>query len=367
MTTFKPAFYILSILLLALPFSRAAQADMTVNIGGRIQVDGALYDEDITALGSGTEFRRARLFASGDIDDEWNYKLQLDFADGTLEMKDVFVQYTGLSSGKLTLGQFKAPFSLEELMSSKYITFMERALPNILSTSRRIGAGYSTTRGSSTFAGAVYGNAAQDTANDEGLGIAARFTTAPKVGNGFLHLGIALAYEEPTTTDTGSDGIRYRARPESHVTSQRLVNGGTIANVSSITKTGLEAAYVSGRFSVQGEYITTSVDAAATSPDYDGYYVYASYFPWGGERAYKDGLFQRTKVNKTMEFAVRYSSLDLSESNGGEEDNITLAANYYVNPYLRIMANYIMADVKNGINGNEDPNIFQFRVSMDFK
>ncbi|NNF17282.1 MAG: porin [Gammaproteobacteria bacterium] len=367
MKTLRNIFAALSIPVIGISFGSVALAEMTVNLGGRIQVDGALYNEDTTALGSGTEFRRARLFAAGDIADDWGYKLQLDFADGDLDMKDVFVQYTGLQGGALKIGQFKAPFSLEELTSSKYITFMERALPNIFATSRRIGVGYQTVRGINTFAASVYGNSAQDNNEDEGLGVAARFTTTPKISDGFLHLGISLAFEEPQTTDAGSDTLRYRARPESHVTSQRLVNSGTLTNVSNITKTGVEAAWVAGRFSAQAEYIRAAVETAMTDLEYDGYYVFASYFPKAGSRAYKNGVFQRVKVENAWEFAVRYSSLDLTDTNGGEQDNITIAANYYVNPYLRFMVNYIMADVKNGINGSEDPDILQFRVSMDFK
>ena len=89
---------VLLLFVLTFAYSAVTAAEMTVNLGGRIQVDAAFYDEDVTELGSGTEFRRARLFAAGDIADNWDYKLQLDFADGSLDKKDVFVQYTQLST-----------------------------------------------------------------------------------------------------------------------------------------------------------------------------------------------------------------------------------------------------------------------------
>ena len=345
----------------------ATSAEMTVNLGGRIHLDAAFYDEDVTELGSGTEFRRLRLFAAGDIDEAWTYKVQLDFADGDVAIKDAFISYSGLSFGKLKIGNFKAPFSLEELDSSKYNTFMERGMINAFAPSRRVGIGLANVRGTNTFNVAVFGDSPSDNGGDEGVGVAARYTTAPKLTeHSFVHLGAAVSFEEPT--ETGSDGgVRFRARPESHVTSQRLINGGTIMDVSNITKLGLEAAYVSGGFSAQAEYINTSIDADGGDVDYDGYYVYASYFPWGGARPYKNGLFGRVKASNTWEFALRYSNLDLTDTNGGEQNNITLAANYYVNPHLRFMANYIMADVEGGINGDEEPSIFQVRVSMDFK
>lgn len=359
----------LALILVSLAAAQVAFGEMTVNIGGRIQVDAALYDEDTVALGSGTEFRRARLFASGDIQEDWGYKLQLDFADSSLEMKDAFIVYRGLRAGALKIGQFKTPLNLEELTSSKYITFMERSLPNTLATSHRIGVGYERNAGASHLAAAIYGNSASDVSGDEGIGVGARYAYAPQLNDhSFIHLGAAVAYEEPTNTDGGSDSLRYRARPESHVTSTRLVDTGNIANISSVTKAGLELAYVSRGFSAQAEYLMSGIDAAGGDADFAGYYAYVSYFPGGTGRSYKDGVFQRTKVSKAWEFAARFSHIDLSDGPiaGGEQDDITLAANYYVSPYLRFMANYILVDAK--VAGvSEKPKVFQVRAAMDFK
>ncbi len=42
-----------------------ADGNFTFGILGRIQADAAFYDQDVAALGSGTEFRRARIGAQG--------------------------------------------------------------------------------------------------------------------------------------------------------------------------------------------------------------------------------------------------------------------------------------------------------------
>lgn len=347
----------------------AVNAEMTVAVGGRIQADAALYDEDITPLASGTEFRRVRLFASGAIDEDWAYKVQLDFADGDADLKDVFVQYKGFDFGSMKVGNFKVPFGLEELTSSKYITFMERSMTNAFVPSRRIGVGASKISGDMTFAAAIYGDEANDSSNDEGVGIAGRFTVAPKLYDGFWHFGVAALHEEPDNTDGGSNTARFRTRPESHVTGSRLVDTGSIAGVASLTKLGLEAAAVLGSLSVQAEYMVNSVDTAAGDVDFDAYYVYGSWFPGGQSRAYDKGVFQRTKADNAWELALRYSHINLDDGPvaGGEESNITLGVNYYVNPQLRFMVNYVLTDVDGGVNGNEDPSVLQFRASMDFK
>lgn len=355
--------------------AQPVHAEMSVTFGGRIQVDAALYDEDNAELGSGTEFRRVRLFAEGAIDEDWEYKLQFDFADGDVNLNDAYIEYGGFDFGSVKIGHFKQPFSLEEMTSSKYITFMERGLPNVLATSRRVGIGLTRDTGLQHFAASVYGDEAGDTAEDEGIGAGLRYVQGFKGEEDSLFLiGGALAYEEPRTTDAGSDTIRIRQRPESHVTSTRLVDTGDIPDVDSVLKFNIEAAAVLGSVSFQGEYLLNQVDTVQGSFDFDGYYVYGSWFPGGQSRPYKSGAFQRLKADHAWELGIRFSSLNLNDGaiNGGEEDNITLGVNYYVNPYLRFMANYVIVDSMRfdpalGMDIDDDPNVFQVRASMDFK
>lgn len=118
-----------------------------LKIGGRIMLDWATIDpdsqleDDFPDLeGTGVEFRRARLYTSGTVYGSVEFKVQYDFAGGDADFKDV---YLGLKKvpgvGHIKVGHFKEPFSLEGLTSSKYITFMERALPNAFSPSRNTG------------------------------------------------------------------------------------------------------------------------------------------------------------------------------------------------------------------------------------
>jgi phosphate-selective porin OprO/OprP len=77
--------------------------------------------------------------------------------------------------------------------------------------------------------------------------------------------------------------------------------------------------------------------------------------------------------------ALRYSNLDLEDGDilGGEQDVITFGVNYYVNPYLRFMLNYVATEADDaavGVGGstadarlNDEPNAIAFRVAMDFK
>jgi phosphate-selective porin OprO/OprP len=360
---------VLAVLLGSAGHASIAAAEITVDVGGRVHVDAAMYDEDVTELGSGTEFRRARLLVQGDFDERWGYKAEYDFAESTADLKDAFLQYNGLAAGKLKLGHFKQAFSLEELTSSNYITFMERALPNVFVPSRRIGAGYENYDRPLGFAAGVFGNTVDDNDDDEGIGAAGRVVFAPALGeNHLLHLGLAATFMEPETTDAGTDGIRIRQRPESHVTGARLVDTGTLDGASSLQSYGLEGAWNAGSLSLQGEYMLSSADTDLGDFDFDGWYVFGSWFPGGETRPYKDGAFGRVEATRAWEFAVRYSSLDLDDGAvaGGKQDDITLGVNYYVNPHLRFMLNYVMAEVEGGINGDEEPDILQVRAAFDF-
>ncbi|HZD52234.1 MAG TPA: porin [Woeseiaceae bacterium] len=350
-----------------LAWGTAAQgAEVTADLGGRIQVDGALYDEDVAELGSGTEIRRARLFIEGEITEGWEYKSEFDFNDGDVDPADVYVKYTGLPLGSIKIGHFKAPFGLEELTSSRFVTFMERAMISEFAPGRRIGVGYDATTGGLSFGAALFAQAAGDSNEDEGLGAGARVAYAFRPHDGTLiHVGLSGVYEEPESTD--SDVVRLRARPESHVTGTRLIDTGDIAGAQSRTSVGLELAAVYGSLSAQAEYTRQSVDTEAGSFDFDGYYAYVSWFPGGETRQYKNGKFDRTQAENAWEFGVRFSNLDLGDGvvAGGEEDNVTFGANYYVNPYLRFMLNYVMVDADRGPVSDE-PNILQARLSLDF-
>ncbi|CAN5340388.1 OprO/OprP family phosphate-selective porin [soil metagenome] len=355
-------------LLLLLAMASSAQgAEVTAEVGGRVQVDGVLYEEDRTELASGTEFRRARIAVTGTLAEQWGYKLEYDFANQ--ELKDAFAVFEGWGAGKVQLGHFKQPFSLEELTSSRYITFMERALPNVFVPGRRIGAGYASYARPLGFAAGVFGGSTGDDNEDEGVGVAGRAVFAPELAaDTLLHLGLAGAWMEPETTESATDSLRLRQRPESHLTGTRLVDTGVLENVENLQNYGFEIAWSLGSLSLQGEYVLSSVETRAGDFDFAGWYAYGSWFPGGEIRPYRDGVFQRVEANGAWELALRYSSLDLDDgaAAGGTQHDITLGLNYYVSPYLRFMFNVIRADVESGINGDEEPDIYQVRVSFDF-
>ena len=360
----------------------SADGDFSFRFGGRIQADLAFYDNDHTAIKSGGEFRRARLYAGGKLWDDWQFKAQFDFAgDQGAEAKDLYLSYNGFKNTKITLGNHKETFSLESLTSSKYITFMERSMiDDALGTGRRTGLSIHTRfQKMFTAAGGVYigdrdGNAeGSGKAESDKVSLTGRLSFSPihtKIAA--AHLGIAYAHLQQ---DDGR--YRLRARPESHL-SGRLIDTGHLSNVDHFTKLGIEAAGVRGPFSLQSEYIFGTVNRSASEDvAVNGFYVYGTWSPTGHARNYdwKSGAFKQTKVKQAfgqgglgaMEIALRYSTLDLTDGgiDGGKESNLTVGINWYPNNNVRFSANYVsVLDIEGGANDGAEPSVWQLRGQL---
>jgi len=358
-----------------------------LKFGGRIMADYAFYADDPGLdLGDGQELRRARLFGKGSFGD-WHFKGQYDFAGNKAKVKDAYIKYKGIQNTAIAVGQFHEQFGLEELTSSKYITFMERSLANAFVPSRHIGADIRTHGDFWSAAIGTFGGTASGSSKsiDSRFDLTGRITVAPiHDGTTVVHLGGAIAYRLPDSKRT----VRIRERPESHVTHFRLVDTGTIANVDSVKTYGGEAAVVYGPFSVQGEYMRTDINFQNASltpePTFDGWYVYGSWFLTGESRPYsvKKGTFGRVHPDHNfgangwgaLEVAVRYSRLNLQDQLvlGGTENDITVGLNWYPHKHVRFMFNYVHPSVDNSpvnalvATNNFSPDVYQFRAQVDF-
>ena len=355
-------------------------------LGGRIMIDYAKYREDRTTLGDGTELRRARIELEGAVD-EWAYEFGVDVADeeGAAEVKDAYLTYLGWGKMVVKVGQFKQPFSLEEITSSKYITFMERALANTFAPGRTIGVGLQSYAMNTNMAVGLFGQAYDQDAQDEGdesSAAAARLSYAPWHGKvSALHLGLSVNYLQPSSSSGGAAAVNFDSRPESHITDVKYLDTGDITDVSRVVKYGAELAWVSGPWSFQGEYLVAKVERNSGLPalEFQGWYVYGSWFLTGESRHYqlKKGAFGRTRpatASGAWELAYRVSSLDLNDQDisGGAATQHTLGLNWYANAHTRFMlnlinaANDIDADAGGDVSGNDKPQIIQLRGQVDF-
>ena len=376
----------------------SADGQFKLKIGGRIQNDWAVYstDEELRRqfgrIGDGSEFRRARLFMEGSVYGNIKYKFQYDFASSD-PFKDAYIQIKKVPmAGNFTVGHFKEPFSLEELTSSKYITFMERSLPNVFSSSRNLGVrlnrSFMDKRATAAFGFFRQGNPADTSStfgNSGTYNATTRLTMLPwyvEKGRQLVHLG--LSYRHAFHDE--NERIRFRQRPEAHL-GPRLVETPRF-HVEDVDYFAPEVALVYGPASLQFEWMSALADRP-TGEDlhYNGYYIFGSFFLTGEHRPYKtsSGAFNRVKPKKNfdwkggygaLELAARYSMIDLNDEdmNGGELSNFTFGVNWYLNPNVRIMLNYVRAMLDEddcyykGDMGDHcgDADIVQARFQVDF-
>ena len=351
------------------------EENLSLKIGGRLMADFAFFDEDDELSGAGfddgAEFRRARLYASGTFYDKITFKAQYEFTGGDVGARDLYIGLINLGSvDSLLFGHMFEPFGLEQLTSSKYITFLERALPvEAFVPGRNTGVrAWGVEDRWSWDVGAFFdADDTGDTTGDE-INLTGRLTFLPyyESDTRLFHLGVGVTDRSPV-----DDGLRLRSRPEAHL-SPRVVNTDFFA-AQELLIYNLEAALVRGPWSFQGEWYQASADTlSGADPDFDGFYVYGSYFLTGEHRSYDGNHFGRTKPANPFgkggggawEVAVRFSSLDLSDAGvrGGEVDDVTLALNWYPLSNVRWMLNYVQSD----IDGVGDVDVIQTRFHVDF-
>ncbi len=373
-----------------------------LQFGGRIQNDWAMVDlsnrleEAIGGEGHGTEFRRARLFFSGTVYDRAIFKVQYDFAntgDDKGDIKDAYLGLTNLGPiDKVLVGHMKESFSLDALTSSKYITFMERALTETFAPGRNTGFAIHDRVLDKRILWQVGAFKDSDDAafsfEDDGKwNLTGRVVGVPLYeddGEKVVHLGFAYSHQFRGGNDFM---LRYRRKPESHL-APYLANTGSVMPTNNINLINPEIAVVWGPASFQAEYTRSFVngDDGMRNTTFWGTYAQLSYFLTGEHRNYSlgSGSFSRVKPNANFnpskgewgafQVGVRYSYVDLNDEfvRGGKMWDITAGVNWHLFPNTRVSLNYVHSELDNrlvspdpdNLDGNAD--IVQARFQLDF-
>ncbi|RRJ21111.1 porin [Rheinheimera mesophila] len=357
----------------ALCSAAVSAADIEIKPRGRFQLDGGVHNEDQTEFGDGFNVRRARIGVEGKLDQDWSFVIEYDFGDdGDAEAADALFR-RNLGPGTVTIGHQRVPFSLNLLTSANSITFMERASPTAaLTLDRKLGVRYDVTNGDLTSQSMLFGRTMGDSDGDEkdqSAGGAQRLVFHPTVNDTLYHIGGAVALQ--TMGDYNS--LRIRERPEVRIAdSIRLIDTGSLDDVDSTARYGLELAMRQGPFSAEAEYIKLDLNSDLTGDlSFDGMHLQASYFLTGESRAYKNAILGGVKPNSTAgawELAVRYSDTNLTDRMviGGEQQNITLGVNYYLTERIRFMGNLIFVDATLPDQTKDKPEVLAFRAQFHF-
>lgn len=358
--------------------------DSVFSFGGRMQLDGAIYSEGRSKLGSGTEARRMRFRMSGTVERDLGYKLELDFnPGGGSEVTDGWIQYKGWDKLTTTVGHQKVPFGLQTMTSSNHQVFQERALSDSFidspATGRRRMGVTATSWGDHYHASAgLFGEGLDhDGKTKEDWGVAGRFVVAPIAeADQVLAFGGSVYHRDLSS----NSALRFSSRPESHIAGTKLVDTGVIAGADSLTMANAEATLVCGRFHAQGEVFDVRVDRRGMrTAGFSGYYGQVSWFLTEDSRSYslkgaKYGRIKPKGEQGAVELAARYSMIDVSDRDvrGGRQENVTMGLNWWMNPSVSMRFNYVYIHALEtaqslGLkSASEHAGAFQVRVQVVF-
>lgn len=347
--------------------------DLKLTLGGRVHVDALSYDDgafsDETA-----DFRRARLELGGEIGDVLRFRIDREFARGG-GWRNVWAAVRPTDDIELRGGNFIVPFSMEELQSSNEMPLIERSLVTALAPGFSLGGGARFSRRNFTLAAGYFGDALSDEderSEERGEGFAARATVLPvRNRSTFLHLAAAI---ERRDVEAG-DSLRFTANPGT-VFAPSLVTTRAIADAERLTNIGGEAAFATGPFLVQGQYVRSAVDrlGGADTLNFDAWYAMASFILTGRDYDYsrRQGIVGGVDLPRrggAVELVARISRIDLNDGlfQRGRGQTLTGGVNWYINRNVRVMANYARSEAEDvALAADRGADLFVARFQIGF-
>ena len=365
----------------------------------RVMVDFGHYfgaQEWADPIGSGASIRRARFAVKTQINRDWYGEVDMELANGSFELKDAIVRYTGLKDWQFSVGSQKPDFSLSRNTSSRYLEFMERPMVvSAFAPSRHLGVfakyanQYVFTSASILFQeieGQETRTFVEDNNKnygmDEGLSYIGKVVVRPVNEADYgIHIGGAVMYDSPKTSDEMGvyGGTRFSCRNATNISRKKYIDTDDIKN----TKYNLIAtAELAGHYEglrVESAWLSdwTYMDPEKVVLDkpyhFQGWYVEAGCLLFGGKQSYDSGSakFNRTRNGESwgdVELAAKYEFLNMNDYEGrgknaiygGSAELYGLGLNFYLGKNTKIALNYQYVNNDRYANGKD-----KLKVGLD--
>jgi phosphate-selective porin OprO/OprP len=373
----------------------------------KIKFDGRFHGDFKSYLGNHPDHssffvRRARLATSGTLYKYYDFRVEAEFGKGGARLNDGFMNIHYWPRAQLKLGQFKVPFSMEELTSDNWIDFIERSLVNRLVPSRDIGVMLHGGLQDQLFyyqLGIFNGyklNQVNDP--DNGKDLAFRLVVAPFIRTGHkaienLRFGGAMTYGNNNLSENQFWNAG-QLRTAAETTYLSFADG--VVHDGDRTRGGLELYWDWGSTALKGEYIVTQLDGLRLNNqnnDFDakGGYLSISHYLTGEKFGFKNGKPGRSVPLKKFEpgkpgwgawqIGARFEFLEADQGllDLGYVDNTlytdktygyTLGVNWYPNEMVRFMLNYYHMEFDDAITVSgkqiDDEDVILTRFQMGF-
>ena len=333
--------------------------ELKLVLGGFIQVN--FEDGDVsafegrfgqTAIKDRFRLRRARLNLTGDFAEQFDFKLEGDFgqSDGTsgnrtaFSATDVWVNYHQFPAAQVKIGQYKAPFGLEQLTPDTSLLTIERTLPTgAITPDRQIGAELWGKPFTSIwpkqkdlltyYAGIFNGNGRNITVNDNNnFMFVGRLELQPfkdVFGKGsFLKLG------GDVLNSRDEQGVNISQSSNLLVNSDGSLSPFTLPSADERTAWSVDAWLRMGPFDLIGEYLQEHVEGRTVNgvpPAFsnfttDGFYVTGAYY----------------FIPKKLQAVVQWQYLNPGQRGNDGLYSILGGLNYYIyGDDIKFMVNYV--------------------------
>ncbi len=347
-------------------FAAAGASEFKLTLGGFVQTqieagDVAAFEGRLTpgpenVLGTSEvkdrfRVRRARINVSGDYAEQFEFKLEGEFqlaAAGNstrtnFAATDLFANWHALPELNVKLGQFKAPFGLEQFTADSRLLTIESSLATTaIAPDRQIGiqvwgrplAGFWPERAEflTYYAGIFNGTGRNISVNDN-----SEFMYAGRLE--VLAMKAEILNEEATIR-LGANGLVSRDDAGTLVSNQGFVNAdGSLASFSLPTAGrreayGFDVGLRYGGFELIAEYLNQRVssrEVAGLVPQWrnfraDGHYVQGSYF----------------LIPEKLQLVAKWESFNPGQLPDDDIHSITGGLNYYIRGHdIKLLANYL--------------------------
>jgi phosphate-selective porin len=333
-------------------------AEYKLTLGGYIQANFEYGDVSafegrfgLTALKDRIRLRRVRINLIGDYKEEFDFKVEGDFeqSDGLssatrtgFSSTDIFINWHHFPEANLKVGQWKAPFGLENLTSDALILTIERSLPTgAIVPERQLGVmlwGKPLTNIApeqkdlvTYYAGIFNGTGRNFNVNDNNeFMYVGRLELLPFKGElmgqkASLKIAGDYYFSRDATGTNISPALNLRVNADGSLTSYTLTSPDQRHAYS------FDAWLNLGPFDLIGEYFNEKVSPRGTAATFSkfeptGYYVQGSYF----------------LIPKKLQAVVKWESLDPGQVPNDGIHSITGGLNYYIHgDAIKVMANYV--------------------------
>ena len=299
-------------------------------------------------------------------------QVDLEFDTGnSFKMQDMYIGYIGWDKTMLRFGQNKTPFGFDNLISDRFISYMERpSMFGAFKPGRMVGGTLNKWGNMwQVEAGAYCENANDADTNgvSDGNTFAARASWAPYVDDTYVfHIGASAYQREPKASNSTPGGpddtMTFKTSDESSIDAGNRLKTPKITYVSFCRAYDLELAWRLGSLYGAAEYSQMKVYRKNNMPQpvFNGGYVTMGYFLGGYKRVYQPTLGEWGRVIPThkwgeVEIAGRYSMTNLNDPEcaidptkastaanlcvGGKINIVSLEVNWYQNYNSRMMFN----------------------------